>query len=1420
MIFLSHSGDDSPAARDFARSLEQAGFESWLDVERLAPGDDWLEAIEAALRQAMIFAVYVGRSGVQRWVDREVKAALMRNAENPLFRIVPVLGEGSQLDALSLFLRQHQALDLRQGSLAPAELKARLVPLLDGPGHTSSALPPELPPFKGLETFQPEDGLLFFGRDREIEELLDRLRQGRFVAVIGDSGSGKSSLVRAGLLPALRHFRPAVQPVGTRWQAAVMRPGNAPFRELANALLELAPAASAEERVRLRNQCADLLAHGVDGLSSCLGALVQPRGQTLIVVDQLEELFTQTQDQATRQRFLDTLFAAMDAEGDRPVAVVVTLRADFYAQVWSHSRLRDLTTRHQFAVSRPQVERLREIIEGPLALTGCRLEPGLAARILQELGDEPGNLPLLEHVLLEFWRRRQGQLLTHAAFEEIGRLQGAINNRAEATFLAMDVTSQQIAQRIFVELTQLAEEPSKDTRRRVPKSYLMGMAAPSLTEQVLDRLAADRLITAGRDQVLGQERVELAHEALIRGWGRLRGWLAGGRADELLRRRIAEVAAEWEPIRDPAILYRGGRLDAVGEWSTRHPGALSGPEESFIAASLAARDAENRRRREQRERSQRMARRVRRLAQILGVTALLAIAAALLAIFELGQARSRWHDAESRALAARSVASQAGDPVRALVLAIAAARDAPTPEAADALRHAVASARVRAELQPVNHILVPEGFSSDGRRAFTMYDAVSVWDTATGRRIALLPDPHAFCASLSPDGRIMATGGSGVRLWDLATGKQTASLAGAGSTTVSVAFSPSGRRVVASTDNGGVVIWNLDGGTRLQFAGPAGLTYAATAVDPTNKTLVTLGANGAPRLWDAGTGRRLDAANDAKAATCPGMPLVAPGPAKEGSAPATVRQRIWTTITRSPDGRWAVTTAASEPGVKLWDVTTGQLHCLATPPDAIMSFAFSPDGTKLLTGGSDDTVRVWDTATGRQTAIVRARSGAIREVFFARAAPVFGALDTGGTVSLWRDGEGKPPLVLHSDADPILEVKLSRDGRQLLTRGFTHAARLWDVASALEPIALQFPTPVWAAFNSDGHKLLVRGHDGTVLLLEVPSWKELAQLKPSAGKLTREPFSPDLATIVTADTKAGVLRLWDLRSAKQTSQVRFPGSRIEDAKLAAGSVLVAIGSAPSGDGTPGEGPAIGLWDRTGAFKALLHRRLKSNLSREGLALTEARDGSVWVTDLRTGRDVRELLSPGTASSRFDRSTISADGGRLVTSGSEPTVWDTRTGAAFKIPQVGDAGQTLAAHLSGDGKHLLLIRLARNGTPSAELWTVGDAAPQSRVAADAMLGFLMGEISPDGRQFITFGELRSTRVTLWDSASGAMLGALAGPEGGELATFSPDGRWILTTGRNSLFVHTVRVGDLLHKAETLVPKSLTPDAFAHLLEPNF
>ena len=462
------------------------------------------------------------------------------------------------------------------------------------------------PPYKGLESFGEADAEHFLGRERLTARLAGRLRDDHFLAIVGASGSGKSSVVRAGLIPALRAGKPladgGLPPAGSsQWAARVLTPTAHPLDALAVALTDAAiPDEAAALSARLAADPTALAAAARDLLAK------EGRPRLLLVLDQFEEAFSLARDAAERRALFDNLVAAVDPTANHPITIVVALRADFYARFAEHDGLRDLVARHQEYIGAMSREELFRAIVAPATRGNWKLQEGLVELMLDDAGDEPGALPLLSHALLATWQRRRGRTMTLSAYKEAGGVRGAIAKTAEAVFQQRLTPEQRpIARAIFVRLTELGESvdaDTPDTRRRAAFSELITRATDTqMLDAVLNILVDARLVITDVVPPTNTKIVEVAHEALIREWPTLRAWLDQDREGLIRQRQLTEDVGDWLKLgRDPGALYRGARLARTLEWTAAAPDALSVDEAEFLDASRAAAAREARARSTQR----------------------------------------------------------------------------------------------------------------------------------------------------------------------------------------------------------------------------------------------------------------------------------------------------------------------------------------------------------------------------------------------------------------------------------------------------------------------------------------------------------------------------------------------------------------------------------------------------------------------------------------------------------------------------------------------------------------------------------------------------------------------------------------------------------------------------------------------------
>ena len=757
------------------------------------------------------------------------------------------------------------ALHLEQEPALSAQLLA-----LARSARQEEAPAPGIAPYKGLLFFDESDVGVFFGREALTGRLADRVMAlalaptTRLLAVVGASGSGKSSLVRAGLAVALKQ---------RGWRTHIMTPTAAPLTRLEAEL------------------------DGAHGQAN--------PAHVLLLVDQFEETFTLCHDETMRVAFIDKLLAISD---QATTTVVITLRADFYAHCAQYPLLRQAVAAQQEYIGQMTTAELRRAIEEPAKRAGWEFEPGLVDLLLHDIGahaggaPEPGALPLLSHALLATWERRRGRTLTLDGYHAAGGVRSAIAETAESVFTdQLDRGQQELAREVFLRLTELGEG-TEDTRRRAALTELGRHSEEAAQLRgVLNTLADARLIT------LNEDSAEVAHEALIREWQRLHEWLTEDQEGLRVHRHLTDAAREWAVLGgDAGALYRGARLAQAQEWAAANEGRLNDAERTFLAASVQQeqhevleREAQRRREleaaqelaAEQARRAEEQAQRaeeqagaaqqLRRRALLLAAALLLVVMLAGTALALGGQATANASAAEAerqvalaREVAASAINSLATDPERSILLALQAVKistDADRPvllEAEDALHRAVQTSRLRTTLRGHDGGLWALALSRNGTRLATvsMDGTAKVWDPATNQVLLTLPtnvtadNLGGTGATFSPDGTRLLTISSdnNATLWELATGKALFLLHGHTAQVTSVAISPDGKILATGSDDKTVKLWDAATGTAIKtLTGLEGI-WLVVVFSPDGKRLIAgSDETGIAIAWDVASGKEL-----------------------------------------------------------------------------------------------------------------------------------------------------------------------------------------------------------------------------------------------------------------------------------------------------------------------------------------------------------------------------------------------------------------------------------------------------------------------------------------------------------------------------------------------------------------------------------
>ena len=593
-VFLSYSWRDAELVESLARWLKANQVTPFLDRWYLAPGQSWPQALETRLADCGAVAVCIGPGELGAWQQREVNLALQRQGRDPAFPVIPVLLPGA--DPVLGFLSQNTWVDLRADPNDEVRLRtlanaARGQPPGDDLREQVAALRAAICPFRGLRYFREEDAPFFFGRNEAIGNLAEAVDKRKLVALVGASGAGKSSVVRAGLVPRLR------KGLGNGvWDVVTVVPGDRPLHQLAAALVPLLePAMTETDRLSEVGKLAGLLADRFSNVTLkdvVLRALGKQPGtdRLLLVIDQFEELYSLTSDVSWRDRFFEEL---LDVTHEGPVQAVLTLRDDFYGRAVLKSG--QLSERLQGGVVNllpMREEETRAAIVRPAYAVGLKFDPGLVDLMLKDVQDQPGGLPLLEFVLEQLWHARQGANLLLDSYRSIGGLQGALAKHAEGVLARFSDVEREAARRIFLLLVRPGTG-TDDTRRRAAMSEISELERP-----LVRQLADNRLIVTARDDAGAGETVEVAHEALIRNWPELREWVNGDREFLLWRERLQSALTQWQRTnQDDGSLLRGAALTEAEHWLETNGVNIAPDLREYIARSVKLRKHEKRRRR-------------------------------------------------------------------------------------------------------------------------------------------------------------------------------------------------------------------------------------------------------------------------------------------------------------------------------------------------------------------------------------------------------------------------------------------------------------------------------------------------------------------------------------------------------------------------------------------------------------------------------------------------------------------------------------------------------------------------------------------------------------------------------------------------------------------------------------------------------
>jgi WD40 repeat protein/serine/threonine protein kinase len=1190
------------------------------------------------------------------------------------------------------------AVELRQA----ASSLAGGFPVL-APVHTSPEL---INPFKGLQSFNQADAADFFGREALVNQLISRLTEAgdfaRFLAVVGPSGSGKSSVVHAGVLPALRQ---KAIPGSQDWYVAEMVPGAHPLDELEICLTRI----SANPNLDLGEQ----LNRDERGLARAARlCLPSDRAELLLVIDQFEELFTLAQHPTEASRFMDLLYHAV-VESNSCLRVLIALRADFYDLPLMQQNFSSLLQKRTEVVIPLTADEIYRAINEPAKRAGANLEAGLDAGIIADVIQQPGALPLLQYTLTELFEQRQDRLLTISIYRSLGGVLGALSRRAEDFYASLSEVDQESSRQLFLRLVAPGEGV-EDTRRRVRRTELTSLAAqpevPEPSERqneapsgvnpieiILERLGHYRLLTFDHDPATREPTVEIAHEALIKEWARLRGWLDENRAELRLQRILARSAADWaEHDQDPSYLLSGSRLQQIEEWSASTMLGLTSVERAYISASLEARLRQQAAEEAQRQREAALERRSRRF--LLSLVAVFALAAAVaigLSSYAVRQSRL----ATSRELASAAVTNLETNSERSILLAMQAVEASDTQEATNALHQALLVSRLRASLPAHKGQAYGIAYSPDGRRFASAGDdgKILIWEVEAERPfqfnqpLLTIPNPLDFFPSLETTGYTLA-------------------------------FSPDGTRLAGVGNEHTAKIWDSASGELVQTLRGHDDIVTAIAFSPNNRQVMTASADRSIRLWDALSGKELLAL-----------------PAPEGFVPPVG--------TISADGKLLV---ACTHECQIWDIGVELIAPTKKPllviPNntgwAYGAFAFSPDGQRLALG-SNFGVEVYQLALDNPephanlSFTIQAHDNNINRVMYTQDGSRLITASADGKARVWDAANGMKLFTLATDQGMVNSAAVSPDAAHLVSAHQNGSVGVWDLSLAGTQEWFTVEGGNCVAFSRDGKRLAVTKVDVANPSVNVlQSWDvasnslenpQQSRVETGAPDSVCGGYTPDLSQYIYLSSDSTV-HVWDIASAREVNSFPLFGAAEHSA---------IIGINPSGYmATGGPDSTLRVWNL--ASGALLFEGQASTqpyasaFSPDGNRIAAAGDDhNVRIWDLTSGQIVQQFATSG---DEILTVAFSPDSKRIVTGHLDSTsrLWDASTGQ--ELHKFAGNAPILGSAFSPDGSQIAL----GSADGFVKIWSI--ATGQELLS----LPGLYPQYYPDGQQVVIDDLGRVTR----------------------------------------------------------------------------
>jgi WD40 repeat protein/energy-coupling factor transporter ATP-binding protein EcfA2 len=1051
-------------------------------------------------------------------------------------------------------------------------------------------------PYLGLRKFEVDDKDRFFGRDNWIIELTDYLKQKNVLLLLGASGSGKSSLVQAGLIPKLKDNFGANKLVNLTFVPDVN-----PFESFYGCLLANRYKQSQAKLAQAVKE--ETLINVVEGLKN-------NSDLWFIFIDQFEELFTRT-PKTERDIFIKSLIKLIENENNNNlVKIVMTMRADFLDKLSPYPSLGKIHDQYSKMLTDMDESELRLAIAEPAARNGVIFEKGLINQIIADFYEQAGSLPLLQYTLDLLWEKDhiQERVLNNKIYQEIGGVTGALEKQADKIYSQFNEQQRKAAEEIFLELISL--EGEKAVSRRADKS---SFEQEEMQREVLYQLIDNRLLVSkGED---GKATVEVAHEELIRSWKVLQDLIREKEEIIVLRSRLYADAKQWDDlqkqdaVKASSELWGGSKLAKIVEFQKNNSLPNLDPVAiEFIKASISQAE---------RQKNEKI-RTARRIAVGSLVAVMVSTGLGLMAWKQTQQAELNL--ANARGFSSWSLFVQGKD-LDAFVLAIKAGKTLQKQhkydkEVMNTLQALLNWKSERNRLEGHKDFVTSVNFSPDGKTLVSVSrdNTIKLWNVETGEEIRTLKGHDGVqSVNFSPDGKTLVSGSwdNTIKLWNVETGEEIRTLKGHDNSVNSVNFSPDGKTLVSGSGDKTIKLWNVETGEEIRTLKGHDNSVNSVNFSPDGKTLVSGSGDKTIKLWNVETGQEIRTLN--------------------GHDNSVI------SVNFSPDGKTLVS-GSGDKTIKLWNVKTGQeIRTLKGHDNSVISVNFSPDGKTLVSGSGDKTIKLWNVETGKEILTLKGHDNAVWSVNFSPDGKtlVSGSLDKTiklwnvETGKLWNGSTGQEIRTLKGHDSYVNSVNFSPDGKTLVSGSEDKTIKLWDVETGklwnvetgkeIRTLKGHDSYVYSVNFSPDGKTLVSGSRDKTIKLWDVETGQEIRTLKGHDGSVKSVNFSPDGKTLVSGSND-NTIKLWN-------------GSTGEEIRTLKGhdNLVWSVNFSPDGKTlVSGSWQTVKLWNvETGqeirTLKGHDNAVWSVNFSPDGKTLVSGSwDNTIKLWNVETGQEIRTL----------------------------------------------------------------------------------------------------------------------------------------------------------------------------------------------------